>query len=208
MALGLLLDLQIRAATGNRRSLDDAMASMFAFCEQHRRGLTSEEIEAHCSRAAGIDLGAFFDAHVRGTVVPDYERIFAAAGLRFSATRRTSTVLRGFHEGREDRPVFSDCAAIERTGGANEPLLATGILRAIDGQKVASCKEVEALVAAAAAKDTRAVKVDYEQANGSGRTVAAAIETRARWSVDIAMDDKAPAERAAIPAGIIASRRR
>lgn len=59
--LGTLLDLAIRHRSGNRRSLDDVMRSLYrdVAVGQHR-GFTDAEFRATCERMAGADLGDVF----------------------------------------------------------------------------------------------------------------------------------------------------
>lgn len=80
--LGLLLDLKIRHSTGNRKSLDDVMRTLYY--DYHKglgRGFTDEEIRAECEKAAGTDLGELF-GWASSTVRPDYDRYLDYAGLR------------------------------------------------------------------------------------------------------------------------------
>jgi predicted metalloprotease with PDZ domain len=82
--VGLLLDLKIREATANQRSLDDVMRVLWerygeqdiAFPEFGDGG-----IEAVAEEVCGEDLTPFFDAYLRGTEELDYERYLSAAGL-------------------------------------------------------------------------------------------------------------------------------
>ncbi len=79
--LGLLLDLKIRHSTGNRKSLDDVMRTLYY--DYHKglgRGFTDEEFRAECEKAAGTDLGELF-GWASSTVRPDYDRYLDYAGL-------------------------------------------------------------------------------------------------------------------------------
>ncbi len=79
--LGLLLDLKIRQSTGNRRSLDDVMRTLYYDCHKKLgRGFTDEEFRAECEKAAGTSLDELFD-WASTTVRPDYDRYLGYAGL-------------------------------------------------------------------------------------------------------------------------------
>ncbi|MFC1529891.1 hypothetical protein ACFL6R_04140, partial [Gemmatimonadota bacterium] len=71
--LGMALDLIIREATDNRRSLDDVMRILM---NEHggenleQPGFGTEEMIYICSDVAGFDLYDFFEQHVTGTVPP------------------------------------------------------------------------------------------------------------------------------------------
>ncbi len=79
--LGLLLDLKIRQSTGNRKSLDDVMRTLYY--DYHKglgRGFTDEEFRAECEKAAGTSLDELF-GWASSTVRPDYDRYLGYAGL-------------------------------------------------------------------------------------------------------------------------------
>lgn len=206
LVLGLLLDLEIRHASGNARSLDDAMAAMWQACERQRRGLHAEEIESICSATAGVDLGPFFAAHVRGTVVPDYATLLSHAGMQVDLGSTATPVLRGADLGDRDRPSFRDFASLERSGGG-DPSSLVGRIRAIDEAAVATSEDVERLLAAAVARGKLRLRVDYENANGLHRTADATIEQALRTRCRIPPADDASATQVALRAGITARRR-
>jgi len=84
--LGMALDLIIREATDNRRSLDDVMRILM---NEHggenleRPGFGTEEMIYICSDVAGFDLYDFFEEHVLGTVPPDWAHYLGYAGLEY-----------------------------------------------------------------------------------------------------------------------------
>jgi predicted metalloprotease with PDZ domain len=79
--LGLLLDLKIRQSTGNRKSLDDVMRTLYYdYHKKLGRGFTDEEFRAECEKAAGTDLGELF-GWASSVVRPDYDRYLDYAGL-------------------------------------------------------------------------------------------------------------------------------
>ena len=79
--LGLLLDLKIRQSTGNTKSLEDVMRTLYY--DYHKglgRGFTDEEFRAECEKIAGADLGELF-GWASSVVRPDYDRYLGYAGL-------------------------------------------------------------------------------------------------------------------------------
>lgn len=203
--LGLLLDLQIRAASSNARCLDDAMLAMWLQCERLGRGLGSDDIEAICSQVAGVDLGEFFAGCVRGTVVPDYEALLALAGMQAKRNESSEPVLRGLNLVRRDQPAFSDLAAVERSGGG-DPIGLSGVLRQLDDQPVTDADGATSLVRAAAAAGRTRMRVEYELPTGARRTVLAPIEQRTRVRVELQPIADAPPAAVAIRDGITARR--
>jgi predicted metalloprotease with PDZ domain len=84
--LGAMLDLQIRASSGNQRSLDDVMRALYRkYYEQKKRGFTDAEFRAECEAAAGSSLGPVFE-YASTTKEVDYARYFALAGLKLTVS--------------------------------------------------------------------------------------------------------------------------
>jgi len=82
LALSLLLDLEIRHATSNRRSLDDVMRTLYrTFAKEKGRGFTDEEFRKVCEETAGAPLPEIFDRYVATTAPIDWTRSLGYAGL-------------------------------------------------------------------------------------------------------------------------------
>ncbi len=80
-ALGMLLDLKIRAASGNKRSLDDVMRALYRkFYQQKKRGYTDAEFREECEGAAGESLAEIFE-YAATTKEIDYAKYVSLAGL-------------------------------------------------------------------------------------------------------------------------------
>lgn len=82
--VALLLDLKIREATGNARSLDDVMRALWNEYGRPDAGFPQGRVEALASAAAGEELRPFFDRWLRGTEELDFAPAFAAVGLSLS----------------------------------------------------------------------------------------------------------------------------
>ena len=81
-ALGMLLDLKIRDATKNRRSLDDVMRALYqTFYKEKDRGFTDLEFRQTCEAVAGIPLPEIFDDYAATVKDIDYARYLRFAGL-------------------------------------------------------------------------------------------------------------------------------
>jgi predicted metalloprotease with PDZ domain len=80
--LGVLLDLAIRDATDNHRSLDDVFRRMYAdYPEHHKFYDESRGVRAAVEQVSGKSFQDFFDRYVSGTAEIPYNDFFAAAGL-------------------------------------------------------------------------------------------------------------------------------
>jgi len=92
--IALYLDLFIREQTHGTKSLDDAFRLLRdrtwnapnASYYLQGRGYTESDVEQAVSDAAGVNMHAWFDAHVGGTEDMDYASVLAPAGLRLITT--------------------------------------------------------------------------------------------------------------------------
>lgn len=87
--LGVMLDLAIRDATGNRKSLDDVMRSMDRdFAERGRFYDDSKGVEQEVEKVSGRSFKEFFSDYVAGTKEIPYDKFLNAAGLQTQAQPR------------------------------------------------------------------------------------------------------------------------
>src|SRR5207253_6130788 len=63
--VALLLDLEIRARTAGKRTLDDVMRLLWTRFGKVGKGFADENVQSLAEEGAGIELGAFFERHVR-----------------------------------------------------------------------------------------------------------------------------------------------
>jgi predicted metalloprotease with PDZ domain len=82
--LGLLLDLDIRRRTNNRKSLDDVMRYLNTEFFQKGRNYTPADFQKTCELMAGGSFDQFFARYVRGLndLQAVYTEMLAGAGLR------------------------------------------------------------------------------------------------------------------------------
>jgi predicted metalloprotease with PDZ domain len=80
--LGVMLDLAIRHATGDRKSLDDLMRLMNReYAEQHKFYDDDRAIRLAAEQVAGANLDAFFARYIAGIDEIPYNDFLAHAGL-------------------------------------------------------------------------------------------------------------------------------
>ncbi|MBX3174443.1 MAG: M61 family metallopeptidase [Gemmatimonadaceae bacterium] len=153
-AIGLALDLTLRARTP-ARTLDDVMRTMWRrFGPQTSslapvRGYTVADVEAALAEVSGDAAFAkdFFDRYVRGSELPDYPRLLAAAGfvLRPAQAQQAwmgDTRLSGF----EGEVVVAGPTTF------GTPMYALGLdagdrLLSMDGRGIGSTADVNAVLA-------------------------------------------------------------
>ncbi|HUI09946.1 MAG TPA: PDZ domain-containing protein [Bacteroidota bacterium] len=80
-AVSMVLDLEIRHATGNARSFADVMRDLYARFPRSGPGYTNADVRTAVARAGGEALGAVFDTLVSGTAPIAWERVLGYAGL-------------------------------------------------------------------------------------------------------------------------------
>jgi predicted metalloprotease with PDZ domain len=91
-ALAMLLDLRIRAATHNAKSLDDALRALKrrswdtpdASYYLHGRGYTEEDVVRAVSEVMGTDMHPWFARYVGGVEELPWEETLALAGMRLT----------------------------------------------------------------------------------------------------------------------------
>lgn len=79
--VGHILDFAIREASGNRRSLDDAMRLLYQRHALPRPGFTPADVVGALNEAAGRDLSELYRNYIAGKEPLPYERYFAVAGI-------------------------------------------------------------------------------------------------------------------------------
>jgi hypothetical protein len=84
IAGGMLLDIRIRAASGNQKSLDDVMRSLYRSTHEKGRGFTGKEWwAAVASAAGGASFEEFKARDIDGREPFPYAADFAMAGISF-----------------------------------------------------------------------------------------------------------------------------
>lgn len=85
--LGLLLDLSIRRDTGNAKSLDDVMRSLYWDFFKKNRGFTTEDLISVINRLTSKDYHLFFRKYVSGTEPLPFDEVLESVGLRLAETK-------------------------------------------------------------------------------------------------------------------------
>ncbi len=84
--VGMILDLTIRNATGNKKSMDDVMRFLYQhYYKELQRGFTDAEFQQACEMVAGISLNTEFE-YVNTTREIDYNKYLSYAGLKITET--------------------------------------------------------------------------------------------------------------------------
>ena len=94
--LGMLLDLEIRNSSGNKKTLDDVMRRLYSeYYKKKQRGFSEAEFKKELERAAGINFSDFFVRYVHGTEEVDYGKYLSYAGLEIETLEAPSLSEKG-----------------------------------------------------------------------------------------------------------------
>ncbi|MBN3725544.1 M61 family metallopeptidase [Burkholderia sp. Ac-20379] len=149
--VALAFDLAIRAATRNRKSLDDVMRLLWTrygrgFYQGKPKGVGEDEVAALIAEATGVELGRLFDDAVSGTRDLPLADLLAPFGVNLTPDA-------GPHPkpsiGARARAGGADCtlAVVHEGGAAHRAGLSAGdVLIAIDGLRVTG-SNLDALLA-------------------------------------------------------------
>jgi predicted metalloprotease with PDZ domain len=133
---GMLLDIRIRAATGNQKSLDDVMRALYESTYEKGRGFTAGDWwGAVSAAAAGVSFDDFNARYIDGREPFPYAADFAMAGL--SAVLDSNRVARlGIQSANDSTTVVlavTPGSAFADAGGlAGDELVTVGTLAAAD----------------------------------------------------------------------------
>jgi predicted metalloprotease with PDZ domain len=175
--LGTVLDLVVREATSDRRSIDDVMRIML---QRHagRVGFTGRDIERAVADVCTCAVRRIFDAYVRGAGPIELDRYLSAIGLRARVTWEPTRDAQGAPS--PDLRLF----AWQPEGETSPALLLTNPSSAwgraglhtgdrvvsVDGQPIASPRELRAALIRLKIGDT--VRVEVRRPNGAFRATA------------------------------------
>jgi predicted metalloprotease with PDZ domain len=93
--VAMLLDLRIRQATENARSMDDLMRLLWERYGSVDQGFPEGAVEALAAEVAGTDLRPFFDHALRSTGELDYAGLLAFAGAELVPPRPPGAPMAG-----------------------------------------------------------------------------------------------------------------
>jgi len=81
-AITMLLDLKIRYESGNKKSLDDVMRTLYqVYYKEKKRGFTDKEFRDVCEKVAGASLAEIFEVYIPTVRDIDYAKYLGYAGL-------------------------------------------------------------------------------------------------------------------------------
>jgi len=132
--IGAMLDLAIRDATDNHKSLDDVMRLMNEYAKQHKFYPDSEGVRAAAEEVSGASFQEFFRRYVAGVDEIPFGKFLDAAGLELK-TDTASGADAGFMPGR-GAGVGIPVGYVEEGGPAEAAGLQVGdVIVLVNGQE-------------------------------------------------------------------------
>ena len=156
IALGM--DLTIRAASNNKKSLDDVLLHLWKNYGQANIGLAEFEIEKICTEVGGVDFKDFFNKHLYGTEDIPFSDLFKPFGIEFKLRAATSNNdLGGEKNGKTVLSIGANLTASQNNSVKvnqiwhNQPASLAGIasgdeIIALNGYKITQPKQLESLL--------------------------------------------------------------
>src|SRR4029077_20037651 len=90
---GMLLDVAIRDATDNRKSLDDVTRALYTRFYQRRKGFTTADLLGLLREAGMPDVNGFYQRYINGREPLPYETVFSKAGIAVARQTQSSPFL-------------------------------------------------------------------------------------------------------------------
>lgn len=138
--VAMILDLEVRARSQSRRSLDDIVRALWQRYGAKDVGYEEKDLEPIFSEVAGFDTKPFFAAYIHGTEEPDWGRYLAHAGLEIKpAKRKASDPLPprlGITTDRREGGRIEIATVLEGTPAFEGGLSAKDEIVAIEGRRV------------------------------------------------------------------------
>lgn len=155
--VSLLLDLEIRHATSNRKSFDDLLRLMIKRFPYGSRGYTLDDLETAAVELAGEPMHDFFRRYIRGTDPLPWETELEYAGLLLTPIKGSHDVWLGISASNQEgfpvvHTVVAGSPAYEAGMNVGDELLA------IDGFRVQG-DDLEARIEDHAVGDT--IRLEY-----------------------------------------------
>jgi predicted metalloprotease with PDZ domain len=198
--LGLLLDLRIREATNNARSLDDVMRHLNWWFAKKGVGFEEGDIERAVSAVAQRSFADFFARYVAGVEELPYRETLALAGLRFedgeydAVEARVRLALSRLARGLEDGKIATVAEGTRAAAWGFRP--GDRLVSILDGA-VADVDDFEKFLSPEKLQDRKTIPVVVER-DGQSRTIEIPFQWQKKRRPRIAEDAAATPEAVAL----------
>lgn len=118
--VAMALDLTIRAASNDARSLDDVMRVLWQRHGRNEIGVAEDGVEKICAEVAGTDLRPFFDEYVRGTADVALGPLLAPYGIEAQMRPLEGDADQGGKPGKKSREEMVQRGTLGVTVGSGD----------------------------------------------------------------------------------------
>ncbi|MFN0298919.1 MAG: M61 family metallopeptidase [Burkholderiales bacterium] len=167
--VGLCLDLEIRARTKHRKSLDHVMRALWAQYGQTGLGVPEDGIERAVEDVTGLRFRAFFDSSVHGTDELPLARVLKTVGIQMKMRQALSSTDRGGVAPNKESPGDAESSRRHR-------LVGLGMRTSIDGNEVKVTHVLEGSPAQAAGLAAGDVLVAIDGLRVNAKTYDAMVQ--------------------------------
>ena len=202
--LGLMLDIRIREATGNQRSLDDVMRALWTGHWQRGRGFTTQDLLGYVRQWwPGVD--EFHARYVNGREPLPYEAVLPRAGIAV-AVRETKLPFFGIAPGEAKDGGVEVAGVVAGSLAASVGLEAGDVLLRVGDVATANPLSFGAAIRARFQNaEGQPVEVVYRRGTQQV-TQRGVVRMRTTRSYQVRRDERAPAEARGILEGILGLR--
>ncbi len=204
--IGLLLDVKIRQATGNRHSLDDIMYRLYHEHYRQGRGFSTEDLLAYIGEYLGGEgTQRFYRAHIDGREPLPYAEVLELAGVSYRVDTIVEPLL-GIYAEYDDSGVVSVADVVPGSSAAEaglqtgDQLLRVGVIEVAGRDWAPSFREAYA-DSVGASFNVEYVR-DRERMSGTAN-----IRTRTRYEYRLELMAEANDEQLAVRRGLVSGTR-
>ena len=199
--IGLLLDVMIRDATDNERSLDDVMARLYREHYQRDRGFSTRDFLSYLAEYIGQEAArSLYRDYIDGREPLPYQETLALAGVRYA----TDTIVEPFFgvEMRNRGRAVMVRRVEDGSEAARIGLRPGDVLQRVGAVRVSDIDWGETYRELYADSVGASIEVVYLR-NGEERTVGAKVRTRTRYTYQLEPLASATDRQAALRDGLL-----
>jgi predicted metalloprotease with PDZ domain len=204
--IGLLLDVKIRQATGNRHSLDDIMYRLYHDHYRQGRGFSTEDLLDYIGEyLGGEETQRFYRAHIDGREPLPYAEVLELAGVSYRVDTIVEPLL-GVYAEYDDSGVVSVANVVPGSSAAEAGLQTGDQLLRVGVIEVAGRDWAPRFREAYADSLGASFNVEYVR-DGERMSGAANIRTRTRYEYRLELMAEANDEQLAVRRGLVSGTR-
>lgn len=133
--INMILDLEIRNRTKNKKSLDDVHTKLLKKYPLGSKGYTNKKFREICDEITGSNFKEFFNDYINGVKEIDWEKFISYAGLDAVKIEDTVKPVVGFYAAQQGDKIIINTVA-EGSSAEAAGLITGDEISAVDGQRI------------------------------------------------------------------------